>query len=196
MVAEDLALAQRASQGDDGAFNRIYETNYKQVYYHVSQILGDRFEAEDLTQEVFLRAYQFLDTYSGNASLGRWLRKVATNLCIDRMRKRSVPTVAWPSVMSKEGEEQEIEFPDRGPTPVEAVQAREGEDSILSAISGLPEYYRKVVVLYDIMDYGGDEVARRASCPLGTVKSRLSRAHGMLKVRFKREESAIAGAGA
>lgn len=196
MVAEDLALAERASHGDEDAFAEIYETNYKQVYYHVAQMLGDRLEAEDLTQEAFLRAYQFLGTYSGSASLSRWLRKVATNLCIDRMRKRSVPTVAWPSVVSKEGEEQEIEFPGQGPTPLEAVQSREEEHSILRAIAGLPEYYRKVVFLYDVMDYRGDEVARKVSCPVGTVKSRLSRAHGILKAYLPQEERVIAGAGA
>lgn len=196
MVAEDLILAERASRGDEEAYNHIYQTNYKQVYYHISQILGDRCEAEDLTQEVFLRAYQFMGTYSGNASLSRWLRKVATNLCIDRMRKKTLPTVQWPSIVSKDGEEQDAEFPDGGPTPLESIQASEGEETIHEAISDLPEYYRKVVVLYDVMDLPGDEVAARASCPVGTVKSRLSRAHVMLKRRLAQEDNVLAVAGA
>lgn len=196
MVAEDLILAQRASGGDEEAFTHIYQTNCKQVFYHISQILGDRRDAEDVTQEVFMRAHQFLGTYSGNASLSRWLRKVATNLCIDRMRRKSLPTVQWPSVVSRDGDEQDVEFPDEGPTPLEAIQSREGEDSIQVAISDLPEYYRKVVVLYDVMDMSGDEVASRAHCPVGTVKSRLSRAHGMLKQRLSQKERVIAGVGA
>lgn len=182
MVAQDLTLAKKASTGDQDAFALIYETNYKAIYYHVARIIGDRGDAEDLTQEVFLRAYQFMNSYSGDASLNRWLRKVATNLCIDRMRKRSIPTVAWPSVVSKEGEEQEVEFADRGPSPLEDVQDSEIRDLILDAVTRLPDYYRNVVVLHDLMEYRGDEVADAVSCPVGTVKSRLSRAHGLLRV--------------
>ncbi len=181
MVSEDLILARRANDGDQEAFASIYETNYKQIYYHVARIIGDRTEAEDVTQEVFLRAYQFMGSYSGAASLNRWLRKVATNLCIDRMRKRAIPTVAWPSVVSKEGEEQDVDFPDKGPSPLEVAESAEEQESILDAIAGLPDYYRKVVVLHDIMEYRGDEVAGAVACPVGTVKSRLSRAHGLLK---------------
>lgn len=181
MVSEDLILARKASDGDQDAFARIYESNYKQVYYHVVRIVGDRAEAEDLTQEVFLRAYQFMGSYSGDASLNRWLRKVATNLCIDRMRKRALNTVAWPSMVSREGEEQEVEFPDHGPSPLEVAQNQDAEDSIRGAISDLPDYYRNVVVLHDLLEYRGEEVARAVSCPVGTVKSRLSRAHSLLR---------------
>ncbi len=181
MVSEDLLLAQRASTGDQDAFAQIYEDNRKAVYYHIARIVGDKADAEDLTQEVFLRAYQFMGSYSGDASLNRWLRKVATNLCIDRMRKRTLPTVSWPSLISKEGEEQEIEFPDKGPSPLEVAETEESEEHILGAVSTLPEYYRNVVVLHDLMQYRGDEVARAVSCPVGTVKSRLSRAHSILR---------------
>lgn len=181
MVSEDLILARKASEGDQDAFTSIYDTNYKQVYYHVARIIGDRTEAEDVTQEVFLRAYQFMGSYSGTASLNRWLRKVATNLCIDRMRKRAIATVAWPQVVSKEGDEQEVDFPDLGPSPLQSAESKEEQDNIMDAISELPEYYRKVVVLHDVLEYRGDEVAWAVSCPVGTVKSRLSRAHGLLK---------------
>jgi len=196
MVTDDLALATRASRGDQDAFTAIHQTNYKQVYYHVARIIGDKTEAEDVTQEVFLRAYQFMGTYSGTASLSRWLKKVATNLCIDKMRRRTVATVPWPTVVSKEGEEQESEFPDRGPSPMEKVLAREGEDAILTAIAGLPEYYRRVVTLHDVVEHRGDEVARELSCPVGTVKSRLSRAHNLLRACFPEDGRVIATAGA
>lgn len=181
MVTQDLALARKASSGDQDAFAQIYESNYKAIYYHVARIIGDRGDAEDMTQEVFLRAYQFMNSYSGDASLNRWLRKVATNLCIDKMRKRAIPTAAWPTVASKEGEEQEVEFAAEGPSPLENVESVEARDIIMDAVTRLPDYYRNVVVLHDLMDYRGEEVAQAVSCPVGTVKSRLSRAHGLLR---------------
>ncbi len=184
MVAEDLVLAQSASQGDQEAFRAIYEAYQKQVYHHILRMVRDRYEAEDLTQEVFMRAYQFMGTYSGNAALGRWLRKIATNLCIDKMRKRSLPTASWPTIVSKDGDEQPVDFADEGLSPVDLAQSREAEEEIRQAIEELPEYYRNVVILKDIMDRSGEEVANEMDCPIGTVKSRLSRGHELLRQRF------------
>jgi len=188
MVAEELLLARRASLGDHEAFDRIYTTYYKQILWHVTRIVGNRLDAEDLTQEVFLKAYQFMGTYSGTANLGRWLRKIATNTCIDQMRKKTVPTVSWPTVQSKDGDEQPVDFADDSLSPLEMVESRECERAIMDEIDRLPEYYRKVVVLYDVMEKSGEEVAREASCPIGTVKSRLSRARKILRSAFKSSE--------
>ncbi|MGE5580082.1 MAG: RNA polymerase sigma factor [Bacillota bacterium] len=187
MTTQDLVLARKATDGDQEAFRQIYEDNYKAIYYHVARILGDRGDAEDMTQEVFMRAYQFMGSYSGDASLNRWLRKVATNLCIDKMRKRAIPTVAWPSVVSKEGEEQDVEFADDGLSPLDRVESFEARDIVMDAVMRLPDYYRNVVVLHDLMEYKGDEVAEAVSCPVGTVKSRLSRAHGILRTNLSAE---------
>ncbi len=184
MVAQDLALAKSVSGGDHDAFNVIYATYQKSVYHHVLRMIHDRFEAEDLTQEVFLKAYQFMDTYSGTAVLGRWLKKIATNLCIDRMRKRSLPMAAWPVAVSKDGDEQQVEFSDDGPSPLDMTESKEYMESIGQAISELPEHYRNVVVLRDVMDCSGDQTALQLACPTGTVKSRLSRGHEMLRERF------------
>ncbi|HHX27827.1 MAG: RNA polymerase sigma factor [Bacillota bacterium] len=192
MIAEELVMARRASLGDHEAFEHIYTTYYKQILWHITRIVRDPLDAEDLTQEVFLKAYQFMGTYSGTANLGRWLRKIATNTCIDRMRKKTVPTVSWPTLQSKDGDEQPVEFPDDSPSPLDMTESREGEDAILDEIQRLPEYYRKVVVLYDVMEKTGEEVAREAACPIGTVKSRLSRAHGILRSALRPENPALA----
>lgn len=196
MAAQDLELATRASRGDEDAFETIYRANYLKVYYHAVRMIGDTSEAEDIAQEVFLKAYQFIGGYSGAASLSRWLKKIATNLCIDRMRKRTVATVPWPTCVTKDGEEMEADFPDGGLCPLDAVAAREGEDTILTAISGLPKYYREVVMFHDLMGRRDDEVAAAVSCPLGTVKSRLSRAHNILRLSLDSSARGIAANGA
>lgn len=196
MAAEDLAVARKASLGDEAAFEEIYSTYHKQILWHVVRIIGDHFDAEDITQEVFMKAYQFMGSYSGSASLGRWLRKIATNTCIDRMRKRAVPTVSWPSLQSKDGDEQPVEYPDDSPSPLDLAESRESEAAILREIDRLPDYYRKVVVLYDVMGKSGEEVAREASCPIGTVKSRLSRAHAILRAAVESPTYVMTRAGA
>jgi RNA polymerase sigma-70 factor (ECF subfamily) len=100
------------------------------------------------------------------------------------MRKKTVQTVSWPTVQSKDGDEQPVEFADESPSPLEVTESNEGESAILDEINRLPDYYRKVVWLYDVMEKSGEEVAREASCPIGTVKSRLSRAHKILRSAF------------
>jgi len=112
------------------------------------------------------------------------------------MRKKSLPTVAWPTVQSKDGDEQMVDFPDDALSPHEMAESNEGESAILEEINRLPEYYRKVVVLYDVMEKSGEEVAREASCPIGTVKSRLSRAHKILRDAFESREIRATRAGA
>ncbi|MGI6631451.1 MAG: RNA polymerase sigma factor [Bacillota bacterium] len=196
MVAEDLMIAERASLGDERAFEEIYSTYYKQILWHVTRMVGDRMDAEDITQDVFLKAYQFIGSYSGTASLGRWLRKIATNTCIDRMRKRTIATAAWPMLQSKDGDEQPLEFPDDSPSPLDVTEARESERAILQEIDRLPEYYKKVVYLHDVLGKSGEETAREAACPIGTVKSRLSRAHGILRTAFEAPTYVMSRAGA
>ncbi len=181
MNEKDLELARRAASGDQEAFEHIYLTYKGQILGHIRGKVGTRFEAEDLAQEVFVRAYQALGTYSGKASLGRWLRVIATNLCIDRMRKKAVSCVAWPTVISKEGDKMPVDVPDESPSLQDRVESSDGTRIVLEAVSSLPPYYRDAVILHDLLDQSGESVARRLDCPQGTVKSRLSRARGLLR---------------
>lgn len=196
MNSENLELARRAARGDEEAFEEIYLSYRNQVQSHIYGMVGDRLEAEDLSQEVFLRAYQAMHTYSGKASLSRWLKVIATNLCIDRLRKRTISCVAWPSMVSKDGDRQTVDLPDDSPSPEDSVQSSDGTRVILEAIDALPSHYRHAVILYDVMDQSGDSVARHLGCPSGTVKSRLSRAHGILRTQLAGEgvHSMVAGA--
>ncbi len=182
VVTEDLLLASRAAHGDEEAFETLYNRYSRQIYFHILGIMKNKADAEDLTQEVFLRIYSSIGTYSGRASLGRWMRRVATNICIDSMRKRTVPTVPWPIMVSKDGDEQQVDFPDNeNNLPLEVLTVQGEQDTILRAIASLPAYYRDTVMFHDIMDCSGKEVAKLMSCPIGTVKSRLSRARNLLK---------------
>lgn len=193
MLYDDIALAKRISQGDQEAFTYLFNRYKKEIYCHICAMIRDRFEAEDLTQEVFFRAYRAMATYSGNASLAKWLRKIATNICIDKARKKSVPTMSWPVVASEGGNEKVMEFPDSSRLPLDTVQSYNERDIIYKAVACLPPYYREVVILHDIMEYSGNEIAKKISRPLGTVKSRLSRARNMLARLLSKEYSNLSG---
>lgn len=188
MISQDLLVAKKVMLGDEDAFQRLYESNYTRVYYQVKKFVRDDFEAEDLVQEVFIKAYRFIGTYAGTAALSTWLKRIATNVCIDFLRKKSLATVPWPESVSKDGEEKIWDFPDESLSIHETVESMEGYNEIVDTIMELPDYYRDVVFLCDVMDLSGDVAAKKIARPVGTVKSRLSRAHGILRYKFTQEK--------
>jgi RNA polymerase sigma factor (sigma-70 family) len=188
VISQDLLVAKKVMLGDEDAFQRLYESNYTRVYYQVKKFVRDDFEAEDLVQEVFIKAYRFIGTYAGTAALSTWLKRIATNVCIDFLRKKSLATVPWPESVSKDGEEKIWDFPDESLSIHETVESMEGYNEIVDTIMELPDYYRDVVFLCDVMDLSGDVAAKKIARPVGTVKSRLSRAHGILRYKFTQEK--------
>ena len=80
MISQDLLVAKKVELGDEDAFRRLYESNYTRVYYQVKKFVRDEFEAEDLVQEVFIKAYRFIGTYAGTAALSLGSR--ASNQCM------------------------------------------------------------------------------------------------------------------
>lgn len=179
MQEQDLKLAKAIADGDQESFTYIYNRHYKQIRYHVSGIIKNDFDSEDITQEVFLRAYQSIGTYTGAASLNRWLRTIATNLCIDKLRKRQLPVTSWPT-LTDDREDKPIEFPDSGLLPDELIETLDNVDLIVDAVHTLPEHYREVVFMHDVMHCTHEEIALKLSRPIGTIKSRLFRGHNIL----------------
>lgn len=178
MNASDRELAKRAAEGEHAAFEEIYRRNKKIVFAAVLSMTRNYFEAEDICQEAFLRAYQSIGGYSGAASLTRWLRAIAVNLCIDRMRRKGISVVSWPRTPCSDEEEMDVKDP--GPCPLDILENKSTEEMLIAAIKSLPCHYRQVAYMHDVQGLNGHEIAAAIRCPEGTVKSRLHRAHKML----------------
>jgi RNA polymerase sigma-70 factor (ECF subfamily) len=147
-------------------------------------MVGNATDAEDLVQETFLRAYQGLPNFDGRASLGTWLYRIATNLCIDHQRRRArrVPTVSYSGQEDEDGEPAEWDFPDhQTPNPLQAVLNRELEAVVEDAIGKLSPKLRTVLLLYDVEELSYEEIARVLHIPIGTVKSRLNHARAQIQ---------------
>ena len=186
MVA-DAALVQRARANDRAAFNEIVLRYKGKVYNFIHRMVHSALDAEDLTQETFIRAYMSLASFQSRASLNTWLFRIATNLCIDHSRKnkRSQGLVSSLS-MEREGddEDQEREIPDTEFDPQKLLLNKELGAQLESALKHLPEKLRTVVLLYDIEGLPYDEISSIIGCPLGTVKSRLFNARAALRDRL------------
>jgi RNA polymerase sigma-70 factor (ECF subfamily) len=174
-----LQLVRNAQAGDVESFNRLVLAHQDQVYSLALRFMGQRAAAEDLAQETFLRAYRSIRSFRGE-HFRAWLLSITANACRDELRRqRRRPT----SSLDRGEEDGVIAFepPDPGLTPEDSALNAELRVALERALLQLPEEWRLVVVLADVHGLSYDEVAQAVGLPLGTVKSRLSRARGRLR---------------
>ena len=186
VMTTDFALVQRAQANDRAAFNEIVLKYKGKVYNFISRMVASALDAEDLTQETFIRAYLSIRSFQSRASLNTWLFRIATNLCIDYSRKQK--THIQPSSLSQQTEsddgEMEREIPDRAFDPQRLLINSELGKMVECALQELPEKLRTVVLLYDMEGLSYEEIAAIMNCPLGTVKSRLFNARTALREKL------------
>ena len=177
----DSSLLERCRASDDAAFSEVV-TRYKaKLYNYVYRMTGSADDAEDLTQEVFIRMYTSIDSFRGQSSLNTWLFRIAGNLCIDRFRrtKNRNPAFSLDEPLGDDTGTQEVA--DETYAPHRLLENVEMAEQIQAALSKLPDKLRTTLLLHDIEGLPYEEVAEIAGCPLGTVKSRLFNARMQLR---------------
>ncbi len=186
--AEIETLVERAKRGDHDAFGRLVDEYKDKIYSYVTRMLGDPYEAEDVTQEAFVRAYRSLPRFRGASSFHTWLYRIASNLAIDvvRKRKRTDPMLlSLDEPLESDDGDYEREVADEGRGPEALSGTRETQVAVRRAIMDLPEKLRDVMVLYELQGESYEDIAEILGVPLGTVKSRLFNARNQLKERLQ-----------
>ncbi len=169
----ELDWIEAAQRGDHGAFARLVDT-YKQPVYNIAyRMLRNAAEAEDATQEVFLRAYLKLASYDRERKFSSWLLSIASNYCIDVLRRRRATLVPL--------EDEEFVLPSREPGPEQSALEGEQRAIIARAIDALPPAYRLPTILRYYYDLPYEEIERITGLTESTVKTRLHRARRMIK---------------
>ncbi len=183
VTPSDRELAGRARRGDPeaaadayGELVRRYQTSVFNVCY---RLVGERRSAEDLAQEAFIRAYRRLDTFDLERPFGPWMRRVAANLCLNRLQ------ASPPSVLSLDDERDEPVSAEAG-DPEAAVEQAEREQAVRDALMTLPPHYRAVIELRHFQELSYDEIAEALSLPVSDVKSHLFRARKTLAQKLGR----------
>jgi len=182
------SLILKASNGDLDAFNQLVLQYQDLTYHHAYALLGDPAQAEDATQESFIKAFQALNTLRGVSFRG-WLLKIVTNSAYDLMRRaQRHPTQAlYPEDENGEEVESAAWLVDPTSDVQDIVEEHERSSQIYQALDELPEAFRSVLTLIDVNDMDYTEAAEVLGVPLGTVKSRLARAR--LQMRGKLSSS-------
>ncbi|MFP3903721.1 MAG: sigma-70 family RNA polymerase sigma factor [Armatimonadota bacterium] len=176
-------LVRRARQGDRDAFEKLVDEYKDKIYNYVARMLNDRDRAEDVAQETFIRAYTSLPNFRGASSFQTWLYRIASNLAIDTMRRRSYREGEFSldeTLQTREGEVQR-QVEDEGPGPEKTIQNEELRAQIEDAIVELSPKLRTVIVLYELQGLSYKEIAEVVGAPLGTIKSRLFNAREQLR---------------
>ena len=178
MTREDeLALLRRAQGGDLAAFEEIVRVHEKVVYHMALQTLGNREDAEDAAQDVFLKAYTSLKSFRGDSKISVWLYRITNNVCIDMLRRRKDAV----SLSGDDGEEGgEVELPDDSCDPADLAQRRDLQERLAAALQHLPQNQREAFLMRAVAELSYDEIAQTLGLDLGTVKSRIFRARKKL----------------
>ena len=168
----DMALAQRCRQGAPGAFEELYRLHAPRLFGLAYRLVGPT-EAEDLLQEIFLAAHRKMALYKGESSLGTWLFRLGTNLCLDYLRSKRARLALLTDPMDRE--------PDAGKGQAGAILGVVDRMDLERALIQLPPGARAVFVLHDVEGCEHRDVADQLGISEGTSKSQLHKARMRLR---------------
>jgi len=186
-IHPDIALVERARAGDQAAFEQLVRQYDRQIFRVAQHITQNREDAEDLPQDVFLKAYGKLDQFQGNSKFSTWLVRIAVNESLMRLRKRKTSrTVSMDQEVQTEDGSIPRDFADWSPNPEQIYGQSELGDILRKTINGLPPGFRTVFTLRDIENLSTEETAEALGLSVPAVKSRLLRARLQLRERLSR----------
>lgn len=177
-----LDAVQAAQNGDMEAFESLVRAFSSPLYNYCARMIGGTADAEDVTQEVFLKAYRALPTFRGTCKFSTWLFRICNNACIDYIRKVKNTPLSLHALQSRSaGEAAPWEPPvPESELPDQQLMRDERWAYICASLEALPDKYRSVLLLRDRYDHSYQEIADILQLPLNTVRSRLKRGRAML----------------
>lgn len=179
----DVELVARAQRGDTQAFDQLVTRHEAKVYGLCLKMLGSPEDAEDVLQEVFVKAYQSLPSFRGDSAFSTWVYRIATNACLMRIRKKKLDTVPLDKPAGPE-EDVTREIPDWTRNPASQVMNEEFRTVLAKHVNDLDPDNRIVFMLRDVHGLTTDDTASVLGLSVPAVKSRLHRARLYLRQRL------------
>ncbi len=181
---DEKVLVARSKRGDKAAFEELVRRFSKYVYTTAFFILRDTHEAEDVSQEVFVKVYLSIKGFRGLSSFKTWIRKLTVNTCIDKLRLHS-KTKDKKVSLEKITEEYEVVFTGFSQSLEKSFFDKETVKEVLKIVVSLDENYRVPLILRDLQDYSYREISGLTGKPIGTVKTNIHRARKIIKDKLK-----------
>ncbi len=188
-VALDQALVLRFKNGDQAAFEEMVSRYWDRIYAMVHQLLRNKQDAEEVTQDAFIRAHRGLENFRGDSAFSTWLYQIATNLARNRYwywwRRKRDKTVSFDQPVGDDNETPLSEiFVTEGETPEDATITQELVDSIAAGMEKLSPKHREILVLRNVKNLTYEEISDILGISIGTVKSRIARARESLRSKL------------
>jgi RNA polymerase sigma-70 factor (ECF subfamily) len=179
----DVQLVERALGGDEEAYGLLVAHHERRVYNLVARMLRHPAEAQEVTQEVFIRAFRHLASFDPAHKFSNWILRIARNAAIDTLRRREPEWVSLEGDEERAGPADTLAAP-KGEEGPQLVERREAARALEAALARLRPEYREVIILRYHEDLGYEEIAEITGQPLGSVKSNLHRARAQMAVEM------------
>lgn len=185
-IPSDDLLIDRIKAGDMSAYNEMVTRYYDRIFARVSQLLKNKQDAEEVTQDAFIRAHRGLENFRGDASFSTWLYQIATNLAHNRywywFRRKRDQSISIDQPLTDDGSMTlENVMACEGESPADAAVTQEFVDRVSECMQGLNEKHKEVLILRNVKNLSYDEIACQLDISVGTVKSRIARARESLR---------------
>ena len=177
----DEQLAAKAREGDTAAMEELYLRYRQPVFRIVYRSTRNTDEAEDIVQEVFLKAFERLHTFREQSRFSTWLMRIALNLCTDRARMRQ----RRQELLTREAEHKLAWCHPEAPDPMETAQQNAFHEAFYTALNQLPEHHRQLIILRDLEEMDYEAIAHILGTSVGAVKLRVMRARRAFKAKLE-----------
>jgi len=186
MRQDECALIARCKEGDLSAFDDLVRKYEKQVYNFAYRLTQNYDDANDIACDAFVKIYNSIESFRGDANFSTWLFRIVTNLFLDwRKRSKAHRNIPLDEYIDLEESTVTRQIEDPSPSPLDLLEASERFEVLERAINDLPEYQRIMVLLYHNQGQSYEEIAQVIGLPIGTVKSRLNRARLALRKKLE-----------
>ena len=188
-VAIDQLLVSRFKNGDQSAFDEMVSRYWDRIYVMVHQLLRNQQDAEEVTQDAFIRAHRGLDRFRGDSAFSTWLYQIATNLARNRYwywwRRKRDKSISIDAPVNAESDTTLSDLlPAELETPEDATVTQELVDSVASTMGRLSAKHREILILRNVKNLSYEEIASILGISVGTVKSRIARARESLRAKL------------
>ena len=186
----DLELVDQATKGNQKAYAELMSRYRDAIYFMLLKMVNNKTDAEDLTIEAFGKAFKNLDQYSPNYAFSTWLFKIASNNCIDFLRKKRANLISIDGNFADDNKDSEpqIHIRDEAPDPEENLIKEQKAILMRTVVTKLKPRYRTLIELRYFKEYSYEEISEELGLPLGTVKAQLFRARELLYNTLKDTE--------
>lgn len=178
-IADDKFVFE-ALKGNESSYKQLVDKYQKPLYFHIRKMIKEKELVDDLVQEVFMKAFHNLSSYSNEYAFSTWLYRIATNHTIDYLRKKKLQTLSINEPYKTKDGDMEIQLPDNSFATDSPVIKKERKQIVQHAIQNLPEKYRQVIEMRHMEEKSYQEISEILDLPLGTVKAHIFRAREML----------------